>query len=130
MRNYKPEVQLKKIENDPSFIVKVANLTEEAACRAVELDYDMFGHLPVEMKNNETVRLAVCDVFGLGILQFRETATDEMWHRAAMNNPSVIRFIDKPTEDTVWQVLMADPSLIDLVKGATEEMKTAAAIMS
>lgn len=129
MRNYKPEVQLKKIAKDPYAVMAIGNLTEEAAILAVQTDYDTFGHLPEEMKENVNVRLAVCNTFGLGILQFSATATDEMWHQAALQNPSVIRFIKKPQDDTVWAVLMTDPSLIKHVKGASEEMKSAAAIM-
>lgn len=129
MRNYKPEVQLNKVSKNPYSVTGIANLTVEAAIAAITEDYDVFAHLPDDMKNNEEVRLAVCDIFGLGILQFRKTATDEMWHRAVMQNPSVIRFIEAPAEDTVWQVLMTEPSLIEHVKNATEEMKSAAAIM-
>lgn len=130
MRNYKPEVQLSKVEKDPYAVVNIGNLTVEAAIAAVTADYDVFRSLPQDMQENEEVRLALCDTFGLSILQFSTTATDEMWHRAAMNNPSVIRFIKKPKDDTVWAVLMADPSLIKFVQGATEEMKSAAALLS
>lgn len=130
MRNYKPEVQLKKVEKDPYAVVGIANLTEEAACLAVQTDYDVFRSLPEDMQNNNNVRLAICDAFGLAILQFSETATDEQWHRAAMQNPTVIRFIQKPADDTVWAVLMADPSLIKFVKGASDEMKAAAVLLT
>lgn len=129
MRNYKPEVQINKVTKNPFAVTGIANLTVEAAICALQNDYDVFAHLPVEMQENEEVRLAMCDIFGLSILQFRQTATDEMWHRAVMQNPSVIRFIEAPAEDTVWQVLMTEPSLIEHVKNATEEMKSAAAIM-
>jgi hypothetical protein len=129
MRNYKPAVQLTKVEKNPYAVINIENLTEEAAILAVTLDYDVFGHLPEKMKENDNVRLAICDTFGLAILQFSKTATDEQWHRAALQNPTVIRFIQKPREDTVWAVLMADPTLIDLVANATTEMKTAAILL-
>lgn len=129
MRNYKPEVQLKKVEKNPYAAVAIANLTEEAAILAVQMDYDVFGHLPEAFKSNDNVRLALCDTFGLSILQFSDTATDEQWHRAALQDPTVIRFIQKPQEDTVWAVLMADPTLIAHVKNATDEMKSAAALL-
>lgn len=130
MRNYKPEVQLKKVAADPFAVVQIANLTEEAAILAVQQDYDVFRSLPEEMQANENVRLAICDSFGLAVLQFSKTATDEMWHRAAMQNPTVIRFIQKPKEDTVWQVLMADPAMIHHVQNATPEMVSAAALLA
>lgn len=129
MRNYKPEVQLKKVEKNPYAAVAIANLTEEAAILAVQMDYDVFGHLPEAFKSSDNVRLALCDTFGLSILQFSDTATDEQWHRAALQDPTVIRFIQKPQEDTVWAVLMADPTLIAHVKNATDEMKSAAALL-
>lgn len=129
MRNYKPEVQLKKVNADAFNVANIGNLTEEAAILAVTLNFDTFRYLPENMQTNENVRFAVCDVFGLGILQFQETATDEMWHRAALNNPTIIRFIKKPQDDTVWAVLMADPKLIAHIKNASEEMKSAAAIL-
>lgn len=130
MPNYKPEVQLRKVAKDPYSLVNISNLTEAAAIAAVQNDYDVFQHLPKDMQENENVRLAICESFGLAILQFSKTATDEMWHRAALENPKVIRFIQKPREDTVWAVLMADASLIDHVHNATPEMKSAAALLS
>lgn len=130
MRNYKPEVQLRKVEMNPYSVTGIANLTEEAAIRAIEADYDVFGHLPEEMKKNNNIRLALVDSFGLSILQFHTTATDEQWHRAALSNPTVIRFIKKPSEDTVWAVLMEDARLIKYVQGATDEMKSTASLLS
>lgn len=129
MRNYKPAVQLTKVEKNPYAVTGIANLTEEAAIKAVQMDYDVFRHLPQELQSNDNVRLAICDEFGLAILQFHQTATDEQWHRAALQNPTVIRFVRKPREDTVWAVLMADPSLIDYVQNATDEMKSAAILL-
>lgn len=129
MRNYKPEIQLKKVAQNPFVVVGIANLTEEAAIAAVQADYDVFRHLPKNMQENENVRFAIVDTFGLAILQFQATATDEMWHRACLQNPTVIRFIKKPADDTVWAVLMADASLIDHVKNASDEMKSAAILL-
>lgn len=129
MRNYKPEVQLKKVNNDAFAVVNIGNLTEEAAILAVQLNFDTFRHLPEDMQKNANVRLAVCNSFGLGILQFQNEATDEMWHQAAIQNPTVIRFIKKPQDDTVWAVLMADPDMIIHVKGATPEMQSAAMLL-
>ena len=130
MRNYKPEVQLAKIQKDPNFLVNISNLTEEAAILAVTLDYDIFGHLPEDMKSNQNVRNALLDVFGLGIVQFSKTATDEQWHRAAVQDPTVISLIRKPQDDTVWAVLMADASLIDCIKEATDEHRSVAALLA
>lgn len=130
MRNYKPEVQIKKITANPFAVANIGNLTEEAAVLAVQTDIDSFRYLPEALQENEAVRLALVDVQGLAILQFRDTATDEMWHRAVLQNASVIRFIKKPSDDTVWAVLCADPSLADHVQNISEEMKAAATIMS
>lgn len=130
MRNYKPEVQLKKVNANPFAVANIGNLTEEAAITAVQMDIDTFRHLPVEQQMNEKVRLALVDTQGLAILQFRDTATDEMWHQAALQNPTVIRFIKKPSDDTVWAVLCADPALSVHVQNISEEMKAAAILMS
>lgn len=129
MRNYKPEVQIKKVTANPFAVANIGNLTEEAAILAVQLDIDSFRAMPDDMQANENVRFALVDVQGLTILQFRDTATDEMWHRAALQNPTVIRFIKKPSDDTVWSVLCADPSLADHIQNISEEMKAAAIIM-
>lgn len=130
MRNYKPEVQLKKVTANPFAVANIGNLTEEVAIIAVQADIDAFRYLPDAMQENENVRLALVDTQGLSILQFRDTATDEMWHRAVLQNASVIRFIKKPSDDTVWAVLCADPSLADHVQNISEEMKSAAIMMA
>lgn len=129
MRNYKPEVQIKKITANPFAVANIGNLTEDAAILAINTDIDTFRYLPEEMQANENVRLALVDCQGLAVIQFRETASDEVWHRAVLQNPSVIRFIKKPSDDTVWAVLCADPSLAVHVQNISEEMKAAAVIM-
>lgn len=130
MRNYKPDVQIKKVTANPFAVTTIGNLTEEAAILAVQSDIDAFRYLPESFQENTNVRLALIDTQGLSILQFRDTATDEMWHRAVLQNPTVIRFIRKPADDTVWAVLCADPSLADHVQNISEEMKSAAIMMS
>lgn len=129
MRNYKPEVQIKKVTANPFAVENIGNLTEEAAIIAVQSDIDAFRYLPEDMQANNNVRLALVDTQGLAIIQFRDTATDEQWHRAVLQNPSVIRFIKKPADDTVWAVLCADATLAVHVQNISEEMKSAAIMM-